>query len=965
MAASIDEHYGGVYRAVEAQKAGVSMDEIVKQANKVTFPPEEPIKDTEDSSFQKFYQGSVKEQVVEPADRLLSSILPGGTTFREAYGLDEDEDIFSWGAPEVGGSASKLAGRNPLMDIANIGLMGLQGVRTAMAALLVGGGLNVADATETLGKWAKDIENLADPQDQSVFKNMLINYPLGLAAGTLEAVPQILLTGILSKGARVNARDKILKANQDMLKKSIELGARQKIKKSNQGSKTKAKKLEDLDNKGVLNDLDDFTDFLASAVESVSPHIRNIGEMDAFYKTMAMEKANPNVYREVRKGREKFLQMASEPKIGRSYSRMTRAQKSQFETTLIRHEFVKKAEAIAEPWRNAHKMDRKLGDDSTFMEKTGMLRKTIWRHMDPMDVSKRTWQMGRMTEQVKQSQADGMIAFLEAKVFDGLYDYKTFRGRNMFTKLSAKMNKDGVALVKALNEGGRGALKGRKDLQGKYDMARGVLDRLADLEGLKKGQRVAEYFPHIREYMNGKNTNKSIDIGMADMVARNLFAVGGLENSKMKFAQHKLKFHKKRSSEAPGYKFDLREVFQARIQSGLQSAHFKSLWRNIHKEFDKIKDPTLKDYTKDYFKVLAGQRFEVNKVTDIKHAKQVDELARFLILNNYRGLLGLAADTAFKNLFQIQNSIGEIGYIPVGRGIASLLTKKGREVFRKSGEKPLDDVLKRQLEEDSTNYGQYEKIMKAYVDPILFLPMRGSEYINRGVVYLGAQLKFIDEGYHPDVASNMARKSVARTQFDYGRINTSPYMQTPLKKMAYQFGSYPVKEMLFLRSIAAELATPGKRLSGLAKSTRLIAFYGLLTKLGESTDTDVAQVAGLENMGTFGDTDIPVMLPTQYLDHITRMGAPSIKLGKDIGALAGKLDELMMGKMPEKEVKKVLGDLANMIPAKRYLYDKGWKNIMIYLPQGYRDRYGRRQKYGYWDAAKDAVGVLPKPVDTR
>jgi len=220
----------------------------------------------------------------------------------------------------------------------------------------------------------------------------------------------------------------------------------------------------------------------------------------------------------------------------------------------------------------------------------------------------------------------------------------------------------------------------------------------------------------------------------------------------------------------------------------------------------------------------------------------------------YNLYLGLAIDSALKNLTQPILTVSRVGLFPVTRAYMRLLrpqvpiwaSKKfprftriteaivpGAKVGRLARQEVINSGVLKEfinvLERQPTAF----KFGIRKLEDINLTPFQVAEFINRGVTYLAAKEVFIKKygSKLSDVkamalveknARKFARDITKDTQFEYGVLGTSPYLQGPVTRVATQFLSFPMK---LTETLLHWGTTPGQRMYLM----RYIVATGMLT----------------------------------------------------------------------------------------------------------------------------------------
>lgn len=452
-----------------------------------------------------------------------------------------------------------------------------------------------------------------------------------------------------------------------------------------------------------------------------------------------------------------------------------------------------------------------------------------------------------------------------------------------------------------------------------YGKVRVVLDKLAQVEGLPKGLRIGDYFPHI-----GLKAGKKAIVLAEDAQAAFAVPAGSWLPRSSKETQGAIQKLISESS-ALGETFDPEHLLAIRVNAGLRKAYFNPMMSYWGPRLVNLSEGG-KAYAQAYMNKLLGRPGKIWEGIDrflskvpwkggTLSAAHMNKWQLAVTLNYYRGLLGLAMDTAFKNLTQAQNTVAELGFRNTAKGAARLfmetiLTPEARKVFKNAG--VIDDY--EHIVAGSMDRINRSKAFKMF-DAILFSPMKFSEYLNRGTAFHAGLIDAYKRGLTGPRAVEFAKKMVDKTQFRYGVTNTSPYLQNPFGKLWYQFSSYPMKEVEFINEI---LKDPDKK-----KLYRFLAFHGALLGADKLAGSNVAGAIGWEDVAVplTGDADsgegkVYVQVPTGILPHLGMYSAPAMKAGASVASAVG---EVMDKGYPGPETTKAIDNATNLIPAKRYL----------------------------------------------
>jgi hypothetical protein len=245
----------------------------------------------------------------------------------------------------------------------------------------------------------------------------------------------------------------------------------------------------------------------------------------------------------------------------------------------------------------------------------------------------------------------------------------------------------------------------------------------------------------------------------------------------------------------------------------------------------------------------------------------------------YRLLLGAAIDSAFINSTQAFNSIIRLGltYRPdqLVKGYSEAIGAAAARLpgFRRSKAlKKLRDLRGEFYDEteittaDVFNLEQSSAFWKKH-DDIILAPFQYVEAVNRGATGFWAYRQATQRGLTHEQAIRYAQQIIRETQFEYGRVGMSPYLQEPLLRPFAQFTSFWAKqaemwaywaangEMEIAKSLLsgrkfsrAELGVGKIEVPNVAERTRLLQFFGTLGLIQMGLDrvgVDITQDIGV------------------------------------------------------------------------------------------------------------------------
>jgi len=174
----------------------------------------------------------------------------------------------------------------------------------------------------------------------------------------------------------------------------------------------------------------------------------------------------------------------------------------------------------------------------------------------------------------------------------------------------------------------------------------------------------------------------------------------------------------------------------------------------------------------------------------VRPTKNITATARKIVS---RAKLGLSFVSAVKNLTQGINTFAELGTKYTLKGYMDLAAN-----FAKNGAKELKDnsVLLEHFINDR-NYNAIKSFWEK-ADKVTFWNFEATELINRGAAYYGAKAKALAEGATEAEAIQTGKDIAAKTQFQFGSIDTPVGMSSDIVKTLTQFQTYSTKQIEFL-----------------------------------------------------------------------------------------------------------------------------------------------------------------------
>lgn len=319
--------------------------------------------------------------------------------------------------------------------------------------------------------------------------------------------------------------------------------------------------------------------------------------------------------------------------------------------------------------------------------------------------------------------------------------------------------------------------------------------------------------------------------------------------------------------DAEGRTPSIEELFLARLKTNTKKAFIMPALKDARRMAEGVKDAGNKAYIDYWLDRVQGKADPITSMIEQNFGitdREQHALVRKLNVWTYRSLLGLALDTSFKNLGQNVNTAATFGALPTAKAMLQLLTPQGRQIFRDSG--VMVDALS-VFEQPNRAFSQRRIWSK--LDPILFAPMKASEFFNRGVAFHAALFEAANRGLKGEAARDFAKWATNKTQFRYDVADTNPYFNNPVGKLFYQFHSYPTKQAYFLYNMAKQ----GGDKSALIRHLMLT---GMIVGLGNATDSDFNDMM---STGTVGGVPVP------YSKLLPGMGGLPFEGGAALGGI--------------------------------------------------------------------------------
>jgi len=162
----------------------------------------------------------------------------------------------------------------------------------------------------------------------------------------------------------------------------------------------------------------------------------------------------------------------------------------------------------------------------------------------------------------------------------------------------------------------------------------------------------------------------------------------------------------------------------------------------------------------------------------------------------YRGLLGLNAQSALKNLSQASNTYAELKEKYFVTGYAKMILDLPRYILNKPTELDRVGVLRDNFIQDRQLTATKKAMEK--MDKGLYYMFELAEKINRGGAYYGGKARALNNGKTLSEATAEGKEVARKTQFTFGAVDTPVALQSDIAKTFTQFMSYSIKQGEFL-----------------------------------------------------------------------------------------------------------------------------------------------------------------------
>ena len=231
---------------------------------------------------------------------------------------------------------------------------------------------------------------------------------------------------------------------------------------------------------------------------------------------------------------------------------------------------------------------------------------------------------------------------------------------------------------------------------------------------------------------------------------------------------------------AEGYSFDAVQAFQTYLHGFAKKFYGDSALIQASELFKQV-SPEMKPYMRWFIENWAGIGASRNS--------WANKLAGAATSWQWMTKIGGNLRSPITNYTQKLNTIAAVGEKWSVRGYKAGFTPEGNKLFMQSGiAKEVPEVLVE---------GKIPAYMKTVVDAMGFL-FRRVELGNRKHSFLSGYYKKLAEGGSAQEAMQAGIDLTHLTQFRYGKIGIPKPLSGPIGRVAFQFWSYPIKQMEFM-----------------------------------------------------------------------------------------------------------------------------------------------------------------------
>ena len=241
------------------------------------------------------------------------------------------------------------------------------------------------------------------------------------------------------------------------------------------------------------------------------------------------------------------------------------------------------------------------------------------------------------------------------------------------------------------------------------------------------------------------------------------------------------------------------------------------------------------------------QRYMDLPVREGAFMKGLDNASRALTTLEFIKDMGLSMRSVVMNGTQNFNTMVDVGPVTTGKAVKALLQdgavpgfegKGARQLFQESGH-----ALDMPWDWESMRQDPSSGKLAAWLDAtqnMVGKPFQTVEKANRAVAYVAGLFEAGEKGLQGEAARRYADAIVKRTQFLYGKTGAFLGQTNPIGRVAFQFGTFPIKSMEMYHTWAGEGPT------GLAKLLSHAALSSMIVHGGtEALGLDLSYMFGL------------------------------------------------------------------------------------------------------------------------
>ena len=420
-------------------------------------------------------------------------------------------------------------------------------------------------------------------------------------------------------------------------------------------------------------------------------------------------------------------------------------------------------------------------------------------------------------------------------------------------------------------------------------LTRSMTDLLFSRSGAPKSSYRSNYITWLRDEMmrgdDGKLDITNIPKELVQQLPKDIY---------VRFLEH-------RAGEVPPEVMNVFDIIPVYTQAMLKKIYLEPLFEQLQPTFDKL-PANKKRYANHWVNKLRGKPTGsidmfargLEKTTGRRQGL-VDKVSRNIASSYYHAMLGGALDSPLKNLTQLGLTAAKSDTRSFANGIVDFLRKGKAE----PSQMKLIDAF--------TDIFESDKLAQSMVDKlgnINMTPFQTIEVVNRGITYFVAKRMFFDRGMKEGSAHNQSNKIAQRyaaefarefnreTQFTYGKLGTSPYLQNPIYRTFGQFTSFPLK-------YAETLLNWGK--NDKRAVTRYLMLAGAMTMIGDKHGFDVSEI--------WGTKAFPAA--SQIFSGVSPLGTGIVNIGRAV-------NDFTEGKKYE-AWDKIREELIKPIPSQRFV----------------------------------------------